>query len=242
MWDFQTKPKITRSGAAFLEVPAAGFFIHAAGTLEVTRPYSIRFVQPLIATNLYTGMRESEPYETNLEDFNFDRELVYERERDATGRLKTAAPRRLMRFPPMLLRILRPYFAASGQGPHQLAFLSPDGRDTNLSDTRKVLQRVAARAHELAPTPELRATFADPMKSRPKRICHPFCSVRSQTLDGGKPIATATVGPREPRHDFEGVQRHWHRQAPPTLGQWRRNRRIELVDQECHARRLGRVC
>jgi len=191
--DLKAKPKVKRTKARFLEVPAAGLFIHAAGELAPTRSHSIQFIQPLVAAFLYTGMRESELHQAYVEDFDFERELIEVRERDETGRLKTDEAARVIRFAPMLQQILAPYFAACGQGPEQLAFPSPDARNVQLYDTRKLLERVAKHAYDLAPTPKLQAAFCDATKLRTKVFRHTFCTARLQTLDNGKPIAVTTV-------------------------------------------------
>ena len=139
--DLKAKPKFKRGTPKFLEVPAAGLFIYAAGALEPSRAQAISFIRPLVATYLYSGLRESELYQTYVEDFDFDRELIVIRERDETGRLKTEEAERVIRFAPMLQRILAPYLANCGQCPQQLAFPSPDGRNVQLTDTRKLLER-----------------------------------------------------------------------------------------------------
>ena len=139
--DLKAKPKVKRGTPKFLEVPAAGLFIYAAGALEPSRAQAISFIRPLVATYLYSGLRESELYQTYVEDFDFNRELIVIRERDETGRLKTEEAERVIRFAPMLQRILAPYLANCGQCPQQLAFPSPDGRNVQLTDTRKLLER-----------------------------------------------------------------------------------------------------
>lgn len=199
------KPTVKPRKPRFLQVTEAGLLIHAAGHPDCTCDGGIRFVQELVATYLYTGMRESELYQCCVEDFDFDREIIEVREREAVPdghgrfRLKNEGSQRTLRFAPMLQAILKPYFARCGQSSNQLAFPSPNGRDILLTDTRKLLERVATKAHALAPTAALKAAFADPKVWRTKTFRHTYCTTRLQTLDHGKPIAPFTVS-REMGH------------------------------------------
>jgi hypothetical protein len=132
-----------------------------------------------------------------VEDFDFDREIIHVREReevpdcDGTFRLKNEGSQRTLRFAPMLQAILKPYFAQCGQAANQLAFPSPNGRNIVLTDTRKLIERVAAKAHALAPTATLKAEFANPAYFadsdhlfRPKSISR-FAPCRSpSSVDG----------------------------------------------------------
>src|SRR5512132_543576 len=114
--------------------------------------------------------------------------MVYRAVRIATAsaplwrRLKTRGSSRVVRLWPQLEAILRDYL----RGPHrpagELVFPSlATGEEAMLTDTRKLLDRVGARAGW------------KPGEIRTKIFRHTYTAARLQTLDHGAPVSLYTV-------------------------------------------------
>ncbi len=73
-----------------------------------------------------------------------------------------------------------------------------------VTDWRKVLDAVAARASELYLVVGGHRRRAEPGEVRSKCFRHSYCATRLQTTDGGKPVAVYTVS-RELGHSSTGM-------------------------------------
>jgi integrase len=174
------KPLGRPAEARWLEVPDAALLLEAARTYQASDE-GTRFGYPMIATFLLTGARETEVYGLELDDVSLERRtLTYRANR--WRRLKTRGSHRIVPLWPQLEAILREYL----RGPHRPAgeLLFPSlttGQEAMLTDSRKLLDRIAARA----------AWKAGEIRS--KALRHTYCAARLQTLDGGAPVSVYTV-------------------------------------------------
>jgi integrase len=161
-------------------VPDAALLLEAARTYQASDE-GTRFGYPMIATFLLTGARETEVYGLELDDVSLERRtLTYRANR--WRRLKTRGSHRIVPLWPQLEAILREYL----RGPHRPAgeLLFPSlttGQEAMLTDSRKLLDRIAARA----------AWKAGEIRS--KALRHTYCAAWLQTLDGGAPVSVYTV-------------------------------------------------
>ena len=119
--------------------------------LEAARTYKAPeegtpFVYPLLATFLLTGGRETEVYGLELDDVSFERMTVTFRPNE-WRRLKTRGSHRVVPLLPQLEEILREYLCGPNRPAGELLFPSfASGREAMLTDTRKLIDHVAARA------------------------------------------------------------------------------------------------
>jgi integrase len=214
------KPKGTPTPPAWLEIHDAALLLEAARTYQAPEE-GTPFAHPLIATYLLTGGRESEVYGLELDDVSLERLTVTFRP-NQWRRLKTKGSARTVPLWPQLEAILREYL----KGPHrptgELLFpsfreeVAADGTtrrvEAILTDCRKLLDRVAARAGWK--TGEIRT----------KMFRHTYTAARLQTTDHGAPVAVYTVS-RELGHTstamVEKVYSHLgtirHRAATPEF-------------------------
>ena len=138
-------------------------------------------------------------------------------------RLKTRGSSRIVPLWPQLEAILRDYL----RGPHRHAgeLLFPSlatGREGMLTDSRKLLDHIAARA----------AWKAGEIRS--KALRHTYCAARLQTLDGGAPVSIYTVS-RELGHTSPAmVQRVY-----AHLGTVRHRSEVVEYRVEQHRKELG---
>jgi integrase len=163
---------------------------------EATHPVDeAALAYPLVATYLLTGGRESEVLGLELDDVSLDRRTITFRP-NKWRRLKTPGSHRVVRLWPQLAEILGAYIPwRTVQRGGRLLFPSPwSDQEQMLTDTRKLLDRVAARAG--LPQGELRT----------KAFRHTYCAARLQTLDQGAPVSTKTVA-RELGHESEAMVR-----------------------------------
>lgn len=174
------KPSGKPGEARWLEVPDAALLLEAARTY-VAPVDGTPFAYPLVATFLLTGARETEIYGLDLDDMSLERKTVTYRE-NAWRRLRTRGSQRIVPLWPQLEEILRDYL----RGPHRpsgdLLFPSmATGTEAILTDTRELLDHVAARA----------GWKRGEIRSRMFR--HTYAATRLQTLDGGAPVSIYTV-------------------------------------------------
>jgi integrase len=139
-----------------------------------------------------------------LDDVSFDRRTITFRP-NAWRRLKNRQSRRSVPLWPQLERILRRFvFEVRVLQPGKLLFPSfTTGKESMVTDVRKLLDRVAVRSGFLTPMidPETgnqrRKTSGQPIwQGQPIRtriFRHTYCSARLQTLDRGQPVSTYTV-------------------------------------------------
>jgi integrase len=129
---------------------------------------------------------------------------------NAWRRLKTKKSHRTIPLWPQLRAILERYLAE--RPPSTLLFPSyRTGREGMVTDWRKALDAVVARAGELQVIVDGHRRRAEPGDVRSKAFRHTYCATRLQTTDGGKPVAVYTVS-RELGHSstdaVEGVYSH----------------------------------
>ncbi|HYS61967.1 MAG TPA: site-specific integrase, partial [Gemmatimonadales bacterium] len=221
--DLLTKPCAKKVEARWLPVPDAALLLEAARlyvpTATTGRP-PVRFGHELVATFLLTGGREAEVLGLEVDDVSLDRGVVTFRP-NAWRRLKTATSHRSVPLWPQLRTILEHYLAA--HPPSRLLFPSyRTGAETMLTDVRKLLDAIAARA----------GWHAGEIRS--KMFRHTYCAARLQTLDQGAPVSVYTVG-QELGHGGDAMVRKVY----GHLGQVRH--RAEAVEYrvEQHAAKLG---
>src|SRR3989442_15083041 len=120
---------------------------------------------------------------------------------------------------PQLAAILRPYIA--GKPPEALLFPTPKHPERSLKDIRKMLGGIVEstgiwKAREI----------------HPYIFRHTYCAARLQTLDGGAPVSTYTVG-KEMGHGGDALVRRVY----GHLGTVRHRRSEERrVGKECRSR------
>jgi integrase len=177
------KPSARRVEARWLEVHDAALVLEAARTHKPVRDdMASPFAYPLVATFLLTGGRRAEVLGLEVEDVSFDRQTVTFRP-NAWRRLKSSTSHRVVPMWPQLEAILRAYVFGAGAPPGRLLFPSlATGREAMLTDFRKVLGRITARAGWTPGT----------ITSRMFR--HTYCAARLQTVDRGAPVGEFTVG------------------------------------------------
>lgn len=200
------KPKAAREEARWLEAPDAALLLEAARGYRPGTPKGGRqpvpFVYELIATCLLTGGRESEVLGLEVNDLSLDRNTVTFRP-NGWRRLKTKKSHRTIPLWPQLREILERYLAE--RPPTRLLFPSyRTGAEAMVTDWRKVLDAVAARAGELYLVVGGHRRRAEPSEVRSKCFRHTYCATRLQTTDGGRPVAVYTVS-RELGHSSTGM-------------------------------------
>ena len=202
------KPKKGDYDAAYLEVHDAALFLEAARLLPppANNPdaLSTTYAHALVATYLITGGRHDEVLGLELDDVSFDRRRITFRP-NRWRRLKNKQSRRSVPLWPQLEAILREYvFGVRVLQPGTLLFPSFEtGQEAMITDVRKLLDRIGARAGFLTPLidpqtgRQRRKPSGEPMWEgtpiRTKIFRHTYCSARLQTLDGGEPVSTYTV-------------------------------------------------
>lgn len=189
------KPEPTREEAKWLEAPDAALLLEAARTYQPAAPKGGRrpvpFAYELLATFLLTGGRESEILGLEVGDVSLDRNTVTFRP-NAWRRLKTKRSHRTVPLWPQLREILERYLAT--RPPTRLLFPSfRTGEEAMVTDWRKLLDAIAARAGELHLVVDGHRRKAEPSEIRSKAFRHTYTSARLQTVDGGQPVAVFTV-------------------------------------------------
>jgi integrase len=212
-----------RAESAYLEVHDGALLLEAARLPgKRVNGHTMRDAYALVASLLLTGGRLREVLGLDVEDVSFDRKTVTFRP-NAWRRLKTRRSARTVPLWPQLEEILRPYVFDLDRPPGRLLFPSfASGQEAMRTDTRKLLDHVAARASWKAG--EIRA----------KMFRHTYCAARLQTLDHGAPVSPYTVA-RELGHGstamVEKVYSH--------LGTLRHRSEVVEFRIEQHAATLG---
>lgn len=183
------KPRAKPKEARWLEPHDAALLLEAA-RLYQAREGATPFIYPLLATFLLTGARETEVYGLELDDIQLERRTLTLRD-NQWRRLKTPRSNRVLRLWPQLHEILTTYL----RGPHrptgELLFPSmATGAEAMLTDTRKLLDHVAARAGWTRG------------EIRTRMFRHGYAAARLQTLDHGAPVSLYTVS-RELGHSSQ---------------------------------------
>jgi integrase len=202
------KPKKGDYDAAYLDVHEASLFLEAARLLPppANNPTAIStaYAHALVACYLLTGGRHDEVLGLELDDVSFDRRTITFRP-NGWRRLKNKQSRRSVPLWPQLEAILRHYvFEVRLLQPGTLLFPSfESGKETMITDVRKLLDRIAVRSGFLTPQidprtgGQRRKPSGDPMwEGKPIRtriFRHTYCSARLQTLDRGEPVSAFTV-------------------------------------------------
>ena len=203
------KPKKGDYDASYLEVHDAALLLERARELSAptnnSHAVASTYAHALLATFLLTGGRCKEVLGLELQDVSFDRETVTFRP-NRWRRLKTRRSSRTLTLWPQLREILEPYiFEQRVRQPGTLLFPSfRTGGEAMLTDVRKLLDRVAARAGLLEPLVDSESggqsrgearghTRKGGHAVRTRMFRHTYCSARLQTLDGGRPVAEYTV-------------------------------------------------
>lgn len=174
------KPTTAHVEAAWLEIPEATILLESARTFEPTRAdVANPDIYEILGTFLLTGGRASEVLGLDVEDIQFNRQLVHFRP-NAHRRLKTSTSRRTVPLWPQLEEILRAYVFG---GPAPRAGLLFRSRKTGgmITDLRKILDAVAGRVGFRRG------------EVRTKAFRHTYCAARLQTLDRGAPVSPWTV-------------------------------------------------
>ncbi len=222
------KPAIVRREALWLEVPDAALYLEAARTLPIVvtaagEAMTADLASPLIGTFLLTGGRLAEVLGLELEDVSFDRRTVTFRPND-WRRLKTRTSWRVIPLWPQLEALLRAWvFGPRLEMAGRLLFPSfASGREAPLSETRRLLDRIARRIGWKAG------------EIRHRIFRHSYTAARLQTLDRGAPVSLYTVS-RELGHGSEDMVRRVY-SHPGTV-----RHRAEVVEFrfEQHFERLG---
>ena len=188
------KPAGKAHEARWLEVPDAALLLEAARTYKAPDE-GTPFAYPLLATFLLTGGRETEVYGLELDDVSFERKTITFRPNE-WRRLKTRGSNRVVALLPQLEEILRAYLRGPDRPAGELLFPSfATGREAMLTDTRKLMDHVAARAGWKSG------------EIRTKMFRHTYCAARLQTVDGGAPVSLFTVS-RELGHTSPAMVQH----------------------------------
>jgi integrase len=202
--DLLEKPVGDPEAPRWLEVPEAALYLAAAhhtpaGPAANGQP-PVSFGYELVATFLLTGGRQDEVLGLEVSDVDLERKTVTFRP-NAWRRLKTEKSHRTVPLWPQLERILRPYVA--GASASRLLFPSPRNGKM-LTDVRKLLDRVMAKAGTLYVMDEGRRRKAEEGEIRTKAFRHTYITARLQTLDHGQPVSLWTVA-REVGHSSTGM-------------------------------------
>ena len=197
------KPRGDADEALWFEPAEAALFLEAARTLQPEPDAQgqppMPFAYQLVATYLLTGGRQDEVLGLEVEDIDFDRKLVTFRP-NQWRRLKTEKSQRTIPLWPQLEETLRPYVFGNESPPARLLFPSyRTGQESMLTDVRKLLDRVTARAGTLYVMDQGRKRKAEADEIRTKVFRHTHISARLQTVDNGAPVAAWTVA-REVGH------------------------------------------
>ena len=167
-----------RAESAYLEVHDGALLLEAARLPgKRVNGHTMRDAYALVASLLLTGGRLREVLGLDVEDVSFDRKTVTFRP-NTWRRLKTRRSARTVPLWPQLEEILRPYVFDFERPPGRLLFPSfASGQEAMRTDTRKLLDHVAARAGW------------KPGEIRAKMFRHTYCAARLQTLDHGAPVS-----------------------------------------------------
>ncbi len=222
--DFDEKPSPVRREAKWLEVHDAALLLEAARTYRPPSPKGGRqpfpYTYELIATFLLTGGRESEVLGLEVGEVSLDRGVVTFRP-NRWRRLKTLTSHRSVPLWPQLRTILELYLAE--RPPTRLLFPSyVTGEEAMITDFRKVLDAVAARAGW------------KPGEIRSNMFRHTYCAARLQTIDHGAPVSPYTVA-KEMGHGGETMVRKVY----GHLGEVRHRAKVVEYRAEQHAAKLG---
>jgi integrase len=116
--------------------------------------------------------RETEVYGLELDDVSFERKTITFRPNE-WRRLKTRDSNRVVALLPQLEEILRAYLRGRDRPARELLFPSfATGREAMLTDSRKLMDHVAARAGWKSG------------ENRTKMFRHTYCAARLQTFEG----------------------------------------------------------
>lgn len=198
------KPQGAREESRWLEPPDAALLLESARVFKSEGPgrRAVPFIHVLLATFMLTGGRESEVLGLEVGDVSLDRNTVTFRP-NQWRRLKTKRSHRTIPLWPQLREILEQYLAE--RPPTTLLFPSfRTGRESMVTDWRKVLDAVVARGGELYVIVDGHRRRAEPGDIRSKCFRHTYCATRLQTVDSGKPVAVYTVS-RELGHSSTGM-------------------------------------
>jgi len=194
---------------AWFEVSEAALYLAAAakcpaGPAATGQP-ALPFAYELVATFLLTGGRQDEVLGLEVSDVDFTRQLLTFRP-NQWRRLKTATSHRSVPLWPQLARILRAYLHGPTAPRGRLLFPSnrTTGEERKLTDVRKLLDRITARAGELYVMDRGQRRRAEPEEIRTKCFRHSYITARLQTLDRGEPVALWSVA-REMGHSGPGM-------------------------------------
>jgi integrase len=219
------KPAIVRKEARWLEVHAAALLLESARTLPplqtaANAAIGAAFAYPFLATFLLTGGRYREVLGLELDDVSFDLKTVTFWPNDFR-RLKTQTSWRVVPLFPQLETILRAWVFGPLEAGGALLFPA-SGSAGMLSDTRKLLDRIAKRAGWKAG------------EIRHRIFRHTYCAARLQTLDHGAPVSLYVVS-RKLGHGSEEMVRRVY----SHLGTVRHRAEVVEFRVEQHYERLG---
>lgn len=195
--DLLDKPTGDADEALWLEPAEAALYLKAAQGCPAEPAANgqppVTFGYELIATYLLTGGRQDEVLGLEVSDVDFKRDTITFRP-NKWRRLKTAKSHRTVPLWPQLKQILRAYVNGKNGPKGLLLFPSNRGQEESmLTDVRKLLDRVAARAGTLYVVDAGHKRKAEPSEIRTKVFRHTYTSTRVQTLDHGQPVSLWTV-------------------------------------------------
>lgn len=189
------------------------------------------FGYELVATFLLTGGRQDEVLGLEVPDVDFERKRITFRP-NAWRRLKTATSHRTVPLWPQLAQILRPYLR------HRIGGLVfPSDRldaQTMLTDVRKLLDRITARAGMLYVIDQGQRRKAEVGDIRTKAFRHTYITTRLQTLDRGQPVSLWTVAREVGHRSTEMIERVYGH-----LGELRHRARAVEYRIRQHRKALG---
>lgn len=218
------KPPAPKHEAKWLEIHDAALLLESARLRKPRCDWAaMPFAYELIATLLLSGGRASEVFGLEVHDVSFDRKTITFRPNE-WRRLKTQGSARVVPLWKQLEQILRPFVFGSDRPPGRLLFPSRrKKREAVLTDCRKMLDQVAARAEW------------KPGQIRTKMFRHTYCATRLQTLDHGAPVSLYTVS-RELGHSSTSMVQSVY----AHLGEVRHRSKVVEYRVEQHRKKLGK--